>query len=442
MRLTRHWTPAAFYWTAVAIGAVYVFVTPVFTVPDEAEHFFRGLAVARGKLTPAPRPAPLAVDVDEGVRVFAWHGQVTVHRTGRYGKADLGVARHIRRQGVSGPLFVTPIYTPLPYLPQALIAAASDRARARPLLTFYAGRLANLAVWMGVIALAIRVAPLCAPLFAAVALLPMTLFLFASWSADAAAISLAMLFTAFAVRAVTASGVLSRSELVALTASAFLLTLCKPVYGLLPALVLAIPRRRFPASSRHAATVVLVGLATLAGAAMAVLYFNRAYFNMRVGLPVDPAAQIACIAHAPMRFVHAVIGDLIGNARFYARQAVGRFGQNEFSIPDAVIAIEWLVLLLAALTTRTAVGRPFRLAGAIIAAASAIGIVASQYLIWSIACGDSVEGVQGRYFLPVIPVAAIAVGGLWNRPIPPAAMLAVAGVCNAAAFGTLLVTYW
>jgi hypothetical protein len=36
-----------------------------------------------------------------------------------------------------------------------------------------------------------------------------------------------------------------------------------------------------------------------------------------------------------------------------------------------------------------------------------LGILLSQFLIWSVACGEVLDGVQGRYFLPLLPLALI-----------------------------------
>ena len=442
MRPIRPPTPALVYWTALALGLVYTVVTPPLTVPDEGQHFFRALAVAQGRIAPAPRPAPMHVEVDEGLRVLAWHAQIVPQRSAGFSWSDVEVAWHIGRQGWSGPLSVVPLYTPLPYLPSAAVAAASDLVRARPLVTFWGGRIVNLAVWLGVIALACRIAPQCAPLFAVVIFLPMSLFLFASWSADAAAIAMATLLTALLVRAVTAEGPVSPGETAILALAAFFLTLCKPVYGLMPALAVTIPRIRFSSVARKTISVATIAAGTLAGAALSTLYFRRAYFNMRPDLPVDPAAQLQCIAAHPGRFLHALFADLASNGRYYLGHMIGRFGHNEFSVPDAVIVTGWLVIVAVAASTWAGLPPAFRLAAAGVVAATVAGIVLSQYLIWSVACGETVEGMQGRYFLPILPLVGLAAGGWFRRPPPPIALAALAVIGNAVAIATLLVWYW
>ena len=75
--------------------------------------------------------------------------------------------------------------------------------------------------------------------------------------------------------------------------------------------------------------------------------------------------------------------------------------------------------------------------------ATIAGIMLSQYMIWSIVCGDAIEGVQGRYFLPILPLALLAIGFSIPRLRIDARVIAViAVVCNAFAFVAIIRRYW
>ena len=439
--MTVEWTPRAFFVVAVVLGLAWVFVTPAFTVPDERGHFLRGVAIGGGDLRAAPRPEAMVITIDQGLRDLAWRVLSDVDQAWLFDADFRRDAARIRHEGRTATTWVVPLYTPLPYLPQALVTAGASLARIRPVIVFYAGRIANLVAWMAVVTLAIHIAPSCAQLFAAVALLPMSLFLFGSWSADAASIALAVLFTALAVREASSADAISRSHVAGLAVAAFLLALGKPAYGLLTAVVVAIPRRRFASSSHYVAMLALVGAAAVAGTLVSMEYFNRAYYNFRPSLPIDPAAQVACIRHDPARFAGVIAHDLRHNVRFYIDQIAGRFAHNEIKLQDWVWRTEWTALAIIAATTVTRVRRRFRLAALGIALMSILAIITSQYVIWSIVCSDSIQGVQGRYFLPVLPLLGIAVGGFWKWRPPALLLLLVAVVCNGAALVTVIVWY-
>ncbi|HEX6176965.1 MAG TPA: DUF2142 domain-containing protein [Thermoanaerobaculia bacterium] len=439
--MTREWTPKAFFVVAVLLGLAWVFVTPAFTVPDERGHFLRGVAIAGGDLRTAPRPEAMVIEIDQGLRDFSWRVLSDVDRAWLFDARFRSDAARIRFDGRTATTWVVPLYTPLPYIPQALVGAAGSLARMRPVIVFYAGRIANLVAWMGIIALAIRIAPSCAQLFAVIALLPMSLFLFGSWSADAASIALAMLFTALVVREASAVDSIPRSHVFGLAAAAFLLALGKPAYALLTAVVVAIPRSRFASRSRYVAMVALVGGAAVIGTLISMEYFNRAYYNFRPQLPIDPAAQASCIRHDPARFADVVARDVRQNVRFYIDQIAGRFAHNEIKLQDWVWRTEWIALAIIAATTIARVRPVFRAAALVIALTSIIAIITSQYVIWSIVCSDTIQGVQGRYFLPVLPLLGLAVGGFWKWRPPAVLLLIVAIVCNASALATVIVWY-
>src|SRR5260370_18942196 len=166
-------------------------------------------------------------------------------------------------------------------------------AGVRPLMTFYAGRLATLLACLALIALAMRIAPRHATLIAAIALLPMSMFEIASWSADALTIALAILFTAMLLE--------PPSSTTAMAVSAIALSLCKPAYFLLALFAFTtMPRRR----------ASIVAGATLAGTAVSIVFARYAWFNVKTSVPLDPAAQLCCVLSDPLRFLHVGLHNL------------------------------------------------------------------------------------------------------------------------------------
>jgi uncharacterized membrane protein len=255
----------------------------------------------------------------------------------------------------------------------------------------------------------------------------MSLYEFASWSADAATIALAWLFIALLLVPPR------RVSLVALTG--FALALCKPAYFLIALLTFAMPFRRRDRIAIIAATVV--------GTALAVLAASRGAYNPRPGLPVDAAAQLRCIAADPIHFAKVALHDATTNGRFYIEEMIGRFGANEIKLSPVIITIEILLLLAVALTCGAALRARVRVTALAIVAMTVGGILLSQYLIWSVVCGDVIEGVQGRYFLEILPLflAAIVVPR-FRSLVSPWVIVAVAVACNAAALMTLVHRYW
>jgi uncharacterized membrane protein len=405
---------------ALVVGLAYVFVTPPFAVPDEQNHFWRALAVGHGQLLPTRGLD--SMPVVKSTQNFVWVLSRTEPRETAAQKLRIAVA--LPYDGAAaGTVRFAAWYTPLPYVAQAFVAALP----LRPSLVFYGGRIANLLLAVMLIALAIRIAPQYGSIFAAAALLPMSLYEFGSLSADAATIALAWLFTALLLASPP------RTWIIALVG--FALALCKPAYFLIALLVLVIPlrwRQRF----------AILG-ATAFGTLLAIAAAQHGAYNARPGLPIDAGAQLRCIAADPIHFVHVMLHDVATNGRFYIEEMIGRFGANELKLSPVVITPEIVLLLVVALTCGTAMRARVRITALAIVVMTIAGILLSQYLIWSVVCGDALEGVQGRYFLEILPLflAALALPRIRLRT-NPWIIVVVAVVCNAMALLTLVRRYW
>ncbi len=135
--------------------------------------------------------------------------------------------------------------------------------------------------------------------------------------------------------------------------------------------------------------------------------------------------------------------DVVTNGRFYIEEMIGRFGANEIKLSPFVVAVEIILLIAVALTAVTALRGRVRMAAVTITTITFFGILLSQYLIWSIVCGDAIEGVQGRYFLEILPLflASISLPRFRWR-ISQWAIVAAAIACNSVALLTLVRHYW
>jgi uncharacterized membrane protein len=394
-------------------------------VPDEVGHFWRSVAIAWGHFSTPPRAK---TPIPTGMQTLVWVMSSGTAQEGRFNAPMFRTAATIplEAEKPARVLIFPTHYTPLPYLPQVLASIAVRMTGARPLIAFYAGRLASLLASIALIALAMRIAPRHASLIAAVALLPMSMFEIASWSADALTIALALLFSAMLFEPPAST------TAVALTAIA--LSLCKPAYFLLALLAFTtMPRRR----------AAIIAAATMAGTAVSVIYARHAWFNTRITVPLDPGAQLRCILADPLRFMHIMLHDVATNSWSYTEQMIGRLGLLDVGLPLAVIVVELVALVTLAMTADFTMRWTQRVLIAAIVVASVAGILVSQYLSWSIVCSDVIEGVQGRYFLPLLPatLAALVLPSTRWR-LGPKSLTAVVVICNAVAIAALLRRHW
>jgi uncharacterized membrane protein len=356
--------PVVFAILATVLGIAFAFATPPYRVPDEAGHFWHAEALARGVVVPAfDRGQPSAIVPDLDGRPMRAH--------------------------------FTVYFTPLPHLPQTLGCVIANALHLR---AFYAGRLCNLAAFIALMTTAMRLAPRIAPLLCAIGLLPMTLFLAASYSPDPMTIAIAALVAAF---------IADRKDSPWLIALGAALALVKPAY-------VPIATMAFVVRARHRYATAAATLVSLAGT---IALLRRTYsFADHEGVHVDPRAQLAFLRAHPLSFLATAISDYAHHAPRYAAEFAGRLGHLDVALPFVVIAAALLVVLAGALACNVEWNAWQRAAGVAIVIAVLLLVSASQYLNWTAPGARAILGIQGRYFLPLAPLALALLGRAWRVP--------------------------
>jgi uncharacterized membrane protein len=419
---------------ATVFGLLYVVTTPPFMAPDEVRHLGRAYLISQGVLglphEGAGERAQLPRSILRLDRSAAGLWPMGL-RANRYepvlrGFWDVPLAPHDRAR-VPAPSS----YSPLAYLPQALAIAVVRGFEPPAVLLLYVARLANLAACVATFAWAIRLAPLRRWAFFLLALMPMSLFQAASCSADAVTNAVALLFLVLVLRACsrTSPGELSDSTVTGLVGLSGLLGLMKPGYWPLAACTLLVPRVCYRDRHQWWALNVGVALAALVPSG-AWLLAVRAADLAPLTASADPPAQLRFIAEHPIDFLVALVRGPIEHAHRIGMSFVGVLGYLDVGLPAPVYALYPAALLVSALGDGpdpppwNAARRVFLVA--IFLAASAT-MMAIAYVGWNAVGAPFVDGVQGRYFLPMAPLLLVAL----PAPSWPAAARAVAPVAIA-----------
>ena len=413
----------AFAVIALAFGAAYALITPAFEVPDEVGHYWRATAAAYGHVVVAQRVA-----LPRGYRTIVW----ALSLTPDYNVVDADRLRRARgvmlQDEYRDPTPVAGLYSPAAYVPEIIAAIVSRAMHARPFYQFFAGRLATLVFCVAALALLCRAAPAFAPLIEAAALLPMSLFLFGSWSADALTIVAAFLTAALLLCA--------PARRTAIILAVAWLSLCKPPYVLIELLVLAAPvTRRF-----KALVIAVMAAGTIAASMMTMSGMEMPSVRTR---PIDTRAQLRFIASDPLHFVGVIAHDLRANGRDYVESMTGRLGRYELKLPRWCTLLLLAMLVAAGMTCAPPLPPRTRVLIWAIALAIWLATVTYLYLTSSIAGGDVIEGTQGRYLVPLLPLLLSTLRMPRLRiAMPASAVYAIAIAANAVGIVVLFRHYY
>jgi hypothetical protein len=295
-------------------------------------------------------------------------------------------------------------YPPFLYLPASGGFALGKLLGWPVVQSLYLARMANAAACIAVGFSALLLAGRARLLFFAAMLLPMSLFLYATVTTDGLVIALSALACAVVAGALSEGRALARRDLVAAAIPFVLVAMTKPPYALMGLVLLAAPAER--PRERLAAAFAPLALAFAWGLAMA------AAVQTPLTRGVDPGGQVRFLLTHPAAVLSVAFTTLAGNAGFYAESFIGRLGWLDTVLPrpyhDAARLMLLLALGLSASWAWPARWRRLAWAAPAAALAAAGAVFAALYVAWSPVGAASVAGVQGRYFIPLVFAAGLA----------------------------------
>ncbi|MCR4326186.1 MAG: DUF2142 domain-containing protein, partial [Candidatus Roizmanbacteria bacterium] len=167
-----------------------------------------------------------------------------------------------------------------------------------------------------------------------------------------------------------------------------------------------------PASSKQRLAQWWVGVLALVGAAlyMALLATNYAsYGSSGMPLGANPPEQLAVLLQHPLTIPTLLANTVLAKGWFYLLSTVGTLGMLEYRISAGVYAL--YAVYAAAVIIRSkkerTVTRPIRyyLLGTVLL--EILYLMLILYVTWTTVGNPVVEGIQGRYFWPLIPLIGI-----------------------------------
>lgn len=406
-------TERVFLFVGLLSGMLVLVVTPPFQVPDENTHFLRAYHVSEGNMV-----AESHDDIQDGgmfplnllIVVYKLTGDIPFH-TDRKQSVENIVSFFEFELDPDNAFFssyYSSMYPPMPYIPVALVLAVGRTVELPPLVLFYLGRFTNLATSMLLTALAIRVIPFGKWVLFVVALMPVTVFQRSSLSADTLTITLSFVLIAFFMMyAFGERESLRRQDILILVVLTLCLSLSKPPYFLLILLYFLIPVRKVGSRWRYVALFAL--LAALSG--VCLLTWSFATSDLQVILPTEPSVQLESLLANPLRFAWLVVRDYSYNAWNYVATGIGVLGWLDTPMPSLFILSYVGVLGFVALVDSSPTARlgPWRRLFMVGVGVLILGsISAALYITWTPVGKDVIEGIHGRYFIPVLPLFLLA----------------------------------
>jgi hypothetical protein len=446
-----------------AFGSAISIVVPPLRGPDEIAHFLRIYSYTRGGLLPAAE-----VDGRKGIFVEReLYTQLSFFKNAgerfalnreqglRYGEImkeypHPGGTLHEEGQAAKFmPFAGTEGYSPVAYAPYVLAVIIGNLLGLDFPNTLLLMRFLGLIAFTAVAAYAIKLTPTLKWAFVLIAMLPVSIYNRSVLSADGAALAYALAITALCFSAVQRYGRVWERSL--------WMTLCalskqpQIVFVLLELMVCRMTDLRRRWSSL--ALVVIPGF-ILSPLWVLAVSADIGAWRLLEGEShprehFDPLWKLAYMWEHPLHFPLAAWTALTAWGDRLWQELIGILGWQDILLPPWTYFLLTVFLLLVPLQKLNLDGA-VRARVAMITGLAVLGYVVTVYLIFFLTYTplgvDHVRGVQGRYFVIALPIAAIFLASMANVDLPRGVLAATAItgslLSGITSFQALLEAHW
>ncbi len=411
-----------FLFLSAFFGLAFLFITPPFQSPDEINHFYKASQISEGHFISVKKDSRVGGEIPVGfiklTEPFIW---LRWNDKSKTNKEAFLAARNVsftknEREFVDFPN--TAMYSFISYVPQAVSIFIGRSISLSPLYIFYLARIITFLFWIVCVYYTIKNIPIYKWLFVLLALLPMSLFINMSLSADVVTNAIAFLLIAFILKAAFVSNFITTKHFIIILALTLLLASAKMVYVPVSLLFFIIPKQKFrTAKTFYSMALILFGLAALTVLGWSKvsnnLYtpyadYNPAFKdNGALVSGADMHLQTGYILSHGFYFFDVMLHSLNQTFSMYYEGYIGTFGWLDTKLPKWLIAVSYLFILIAALFPGSDKIK-LTIKNKLIIFCSFFGslflLLLSQHLTWDVIGGDTIYTIQGRYFIPLFPL--------------------------------------
>jgi len=402
-----------FLYVMIPIGMLYMILMPIGSVPDENNHLFRSYEVSLGHLTSEVNEqggggSELPIGLTEIVFNFREDVEEDTYKTW---------LEKVKIENITNETEFNPhgmsLYSFLCYLPQALGIAITRIFTSNLLLQAYGGRIINFVVCIFIMWFSLKKIPFKQLTFLIIAFLPMVFQEIISLSADGITIASATLVVSYVLFLIyEKKGQLNKIDYIILISSCLVLAMGKIVYLPICLLLYGIPKDRFKSNKDK-----FIKITSIVGV-ISILNFTWLMYATRhlieVNPYVNPKEQLKFILYNPIKYLTVIINSLRQMDWIiwdYPMQLVGTWlGWLNIRLSN-LFQLPLLILLIFSIVCenykKIVIDNKLKILAFFIVFITIVLIFTSLYISWNALQNWTVEGIQGRYFIPLLLLIAV-----------------------------------
>lgn len=398
-----------FLMIVIPLGLIHVFLSPLGRVPDEIYHSRRAYEVSLGYLI---TDLDFSKDPHEMGRMLPQDLRVVEKTNISYQTMQERIA-YVEEVYSGTQDFMTfpyvAVYTFVSYVPQAIGMGLTRIFTDNILVQLYAGRIVNLAFYISIVYFAIKKLPFKKLAVLMIALLPIGLQQAASLSPDALTNSLSIYFVSFVLSLIYKEEKLTRKDYIMLAITSILVAIIKIIYLPLCALIFLIPDKNFDSKKKKWIILIAIFIVSVVLNLAWLKFANSRYPQAYEG--ANQKQQISFILEDPYRYIQTCFRDLHMRIDYYVLGLVGRDLSHIDIDMSYIMVFALLSLLIFAFVVddNEKIKPNFIIKGYffLIFLAIVALLYTSEYLTWNAVGNYWVNGIQPRYFIPMLLLIAV-----------------------------------
>lgn len=398
-------------------GLIYLLILPAFSAPDEQRHYISAYKLSNQMLLQEP------VDINGNVFVRVGDYEIFNKKPGveyygnfygsifDFSNNDATLVGQNEAVDAGGGIVA--------HLPGAIGITIARLLKLNRSMMLLLGRFMGLLFYCFCIYWAIKKMPFGKMVLFVISMFPMTLEEASSFSYDLVVNGLVFFVTAYMLSLIYEKPKVSIKDVILVSLTLFLVAPCKAVYIFVAGMWILIPKEKFVQSKMKKGqwkwlTTLIVFLSTLLPN-MIVNMSKVSGISTNSGL-VSWAGERGysmsdLLQNIPYSFC-IFINTLVQNLEGYLNTIVGRFlGWLEIPVSQFVVVGFLMILFLEFFRVKEqyVIKTKERVCYGILAGLISLAVLAAMWLAWTPVSYDNIQGVQGRYFLPMIPLLYLVV---------------------------------
>ena len=388
---------------SIIVYGTYIIAFPLFAPHDEYYHWGRAYEISEGHLLSEVNDNYSMTKLPLAVSTLYNTEFTNIRYATTYNTKDIRINEW---EKAMFDMRTVAVYSPVQYIPQSIGIAIARIFTSRTLVMAYFGRIMNAIMSIILMYLAIKLIPFGKKILFTIAFIPIAVEGFTSLSADAITISISFLLLAYILNLKFNKDIktLTKKHYICLLIMSIVLALCKIVYIPLIFLLLLLPKDKFK-DKKHRLLFVssIIGISVLLNLIWLGIASTYLAFYESTG------SQVTTVLKHPINFIQIFFYTILNENRLYIYTMFGyNLGWGEAIHPYSIIPITLMLLLVLNTFADKDVNKKIDTKETLIITGIVLLIIgliyASLFIQFTPPGYRFILGVQGRYFLPFLPL--------------------------------------